>query len=56
LFDLLTEMRVIDDQIGDSGAHQPFDVPHDERLATYLQQGLGSMVGERTHTFAAPRS
>ncbi len=44
---------MVDHEVGDASAYQPLDVPHDERLAARLQQGLGRVVGERTHAFTA---
>ena len=53
LLDLRTKVGVVDDEFGDACAYQPLDMPHDERLAACLQQGLGRVVGERAHAFAA---
>ncbi len=52
--DLLAEVGVIDDQFTVSGPRKLFHMVLDQRLATHLEQGLGGMVGQRTHALTTP--
>ncbi len=51
--DLLAEVGVVDDDLGEPGCRQSFQMPGDERLAAHRQQRLGRVVGQRAHPFAA---
>ncbi len=52
-FEPVAEVGVVDDELGEAGGAQAFDVPHDQRLAAHRQQRLGRVVGERAHALAA---
>ncbi len=53
LFQPVAEVGVVDHQLAKAGIAQALDVPHDQRLATGLEQRLGAMVGQRAHALAA---
>ncbi len=51
--DQVAEVCVIDHDVGDARTHQIQDVPHDQRAAAHLQQGLRAGIGQGPHPLAA---
>ena len=51
-FEHVAEVGVVDDEIGNPGSNQAFDVPDDQRFSAYGEQRLGAMVGEWAHALA----
>src|SRR5690606_23363357 len=44
---------VVDDQVLDAGRYHALDLPLDQGLSAYRQEGLGHGVGARPHAFTA---
>ena len=55
VFNQLTQMRMVDDDLGDARSDQIDDMPDDEWATPHRQQRLGAGVGEWAHPFAATR-
>jgi hypothetical protein len=52
-FNLLPQVGVIDDDVGETCGGQPFQMPGNEGLAAYSEKGLGGMVGQGAHALAS---
>ena len=53
VFNHLAQMRMIDHDLGNAGAHQINNVPDNQRPAPHFQQRLGASIRQRPHTLAA---
>jgi hypothetical protein len=53
LFNALSEPRMVDDDFGDAGCGELFEMPNDERLAGNRQQWFRKMIGEWAHALSS---
>ncbi|MNT24093.1 hypothetical protein D3C72_1595480 [compost metagenome] len=51
--DQIAQVRMVDDDVRDAGAHQVQHMPDDQRTAAHFQQRFGAGIGKRTHPFTA---